>query len=135
MKIYNKLRAVSLFLVVAAFFLQDQIDAISSPLDKIDCMVDFGYPVSQAQSARNDLSQAVYALQQNDIDLVATMLQNALVKIVSRKSVDDRKALDDDDLAYIQAMIKEIDNLIAQLENKEKAILITELCQQLQDIA
>ena len=117
------------------FLLQDRVGAISSQLDKLDSMIDFAYPVSTVQSARNDLSQAVYALQQNDIDLVAMMLQNALVKIVSRKSFDDRKALDDDDLAYIQDMIKQIDDLITQLENKDKAMLITELCQQLQDIA
>ncbi len=135
MKIYNKRRTAFILLFVTMFLLQDRVGAISSQLDKLDSMIDFAYPVSTVQSARNDLSQAVYALQQNDIDLVAMMLQNALVKIVSRKSFDDRKALDDDDLAYIQDMIKQIDDLITQLENKDKAMLITELCQQLQDIA
>ena len=132
MKIYKNMKAKHrLFFVM--FALSISVGAIDTSSDQIDSMVDFAYPVSDMQSARHDLSQAVYSLEQNDIDLVAAMLQNALIKIVSRKSADDRKAIDDDDREYIQDMINQINAIIASLEHKNKAVLIVELCQQLQE--
>jgi hypothetical protein len=132
MKIYKNIKAVyRLFFVI--FALHISMSAIDTSSDQIDSMVDFAYPISDMQLARNDLSQAVYALQQNDIDLVAAMLQNALIKIVSRKSFDDRKAIDDDDREYIQDMINQINAIIDQLEHNDKAIVIAELSAQLQE--
>ncbi len=132
MKIYKNMKALyRLFFVI--FAINISISAIDTSSHQIDAMVDFGYPISDMQSARNNLSQAVYALEQNDIDLVAAMLQSALIKIVSRKSVNDRKAIDDDDREYIQDMINQINAIIDQLEHKDKAITIAELSRQLQD--
>ncbi len=126
MKIYSKRRVV-FFLLAIVCCMNVELEAQSQKQEQLDCMVDFAYPVTRVESARNDLSEAVYSLQQNDIDLVAHMLQSALAKLVSRK------ALEDDDRQYIQDMINQINAMIESLESNDKSIEIVDLCNQLQD--
>ena len=92
---------------------------------QLDLMVDFGYPVSTMQSVRQDVSQALYFLQQHDHNSVSSILEDALTKLNSRNNVDPQ------DIEYIQAMIDKINALIESLEESDRSA-IDDLCQQLQ---
>lgn len=128
MNIYRKASKPLFFLLLAIVFsVQARSDHRSTSSEKLDLMVDFAYPISMIQSVRYDVSQALYFSQQQDLELVASLLQNALSKLASRNSIDD------DDRDYIQQMINQIDALIKDLEKKDKSGIILDLCQQIQD--
>jgi hypothetical protein len=95
--------------------------------DFIDVMVDFAYPVSMMQSVRQDLNQAVYFLQQQDLQQVVSHLEQAASKSAIRLNVSQ------DDKDYIQAMIDQINALIASLESEQDRSHIAQLSQEVQD--
>lgn len=129
MSIYNKKKASTLFflLLTIIYCTGHRLDARHQKSDEIDLMVDFAYPVSAIQSARQDLNQALYFSQQNDLESVESLLQEGLSKLASRQSIEQ------EDREYIQAIINQIDALINSLEKQDKSIAILDLCQQFQD--
>ena len=129
MSIYNKKKASTLFflLLTIIYCTGHRLDARHQKSDEIDLMVDFAYPVSAIQSARQDLNQALYFSQQNDLESVENLLQEGLSKLASRQSIEQ------EDREYIQAIINQIDALINSLEKQDKSIAILDLCQQFQD--
>ena len=91
MNSYKNIR-IDLFFVLIALF--SQLNAQIQESDRLDLMVDFGYPVSTMQSVRQDLSQTVYFLQQHDYSSdssisssVISTLENALSKINIRQII------------------------------------------------
>lgn len=93
--------------------------------DLIDVMVDFAYPVSMMQSVRQDLNQAVYFLQQQDLTSGIAHLRDAGSKVTVRLNVSQ------DDKDYIQAMIDQINALIASLESEQDRSEIAQLSQEI----
>ena len=129
MGIYNKKKIATLFflLLTTIYCTIDSLDARIQSSDKIDLMVDFAYPISAMQSVRQDLNQALFFSQQNDLESVESLLQEGLSKLASRKSIEQ------EDREYIEAIINQIDVLINSLEKQDKSIAILDLCQQFQD--
>ena len=129
MNSYKNIR-IDLFFVLIALF--SQLNAQIQESDRLDLMVDFGYPVSTMQSVRQDLSQTVYFLQQHDYSSdssisssVISTLENALSKMSSRQVIES------DDRDFIQEMIDQINALIEKLEASDRT-MIFDVCQQLQ---
>lgn len=103
-----------------------QLNAQPEDCDELDLMVDFAYPVSIMQSVRQNLSQAVYFLQQNNQASIYFLLQDAISKLSLRQNVQQ------DDRDFIQEMIDQINALIEELEESQRSTIL-DLCQQLQD--
>ncbi len=125
MSMYKKTATLFFLLFSPITQLDAKIQSTSS--DQLDPMVVFAYPISVIESVRQDLSRALYFLQQHDVEEVPALLQDALTKLASRKVIND------DDRDHMQNLIDQITALIEVLENKEKSAGILDLCQELQD--
>ena len=79
--------------------------------EPFDVMIDCQYPIFTMQAIREALSQAVYSLQQNNIDQSFAMMEMAISQMQSRHQTTS------DDKEFIQAMIDKINDLINALEN------------------
>ncbi|MGZ6251254.1 MAG: hypothetical protein ACXWL2_04440 [Candidatus Chromulinivorax sp.] len=95
--------------------------------ESFDVMIDCQYPIFGIQSIREALSQAVYFLQQNNIDQSFVMMQMAISEIQPRHKPTE------DDKEFIQAMIDKINDLIDTLENNNRSYM-QNLCDQLLSI-
>lgn len=122
MKIVKKTKMALAFLFVTVMSISSR--SADSGYE-IDVMVDFGYPIFMMQSIRQDLNQAVYACQQKKHESVLLMLNDALSKLNSQVSMNV------DDIAYIKAMIDQINVLMETTENDQDRSLILEVCQQI----
>ncbi|MBV8661315.1 MAG: hypothetical protein JO129_04175 [Candidatus Dependentiae bacterium] len=126
MNINSKIKIALFFLLFPTIIL---VDAKSQEPQQLDLMVDFAYPVSMPQSVRQDLSQALYFLQHDEINFVISSLQDAVLKMNSRQP------LQPDDRDFIEEMIAKIDELIASLgglHDDQRSIML-HLSDQLRD--
>lgn len=123
MNLYKKTRTTLFFLLLSPI---GYICAQSEYSDQLDLMIDFAYPVSMIESVRQDLNQALYFARQNDFQSVVSLLQDALAKFTSRATISD------DDIAYIENLIHQIDAIMQSLENNDQRAIIVDLCQQLE---
>ncbi len=124
MSIHKKAQGALLLLLLTTIISATQQQYLQNS-ESLDLMVDFGYPISTMQSVRQNISQAVYFLQQNNHESVVSLLQDAITLL------DYRKSIEPEDREYLEAMIKQIDALIASLEKSDRSA-IADLCQQLQ---
>lgn len=95
----------------------------------LDFMKDFAYPVSQMQALRQELSQALYALQHQDSRSAIQGLHD-----VSSQLPDRTPVRGDDDYEYIQAMIDRINALIEQIESIDDQREVQELTERIRAI-
>jgi hypothetical protein len=122
MKIVKKRKVVLAFLCLITLSIQSRQLQNS---DEIDVMVDFAYPVSIMQSIRQDLNQALYACQQKKYESALSMLHNAVSKLHEQEIV-----MNADDIAYMKAMINQINVLMQNVENDQDRSALIDLCQQ-----
>jgi len=127
MNIYKKGQVFVLLISVNLTYGQSP-DVARVESEELDLMSDFAYPVSTMQMIRQNLSQALYFLQQNHGPEAASLLSQALSMLMTRQPIEP------DDYAYMQQMIQQIDDLITTLENldEDDKSQISDACDQLQ---
>jgi len=122
MKSYNKKQKQLFFLLFLTMF---RLTCGFHDSERLDVMLDFGYPVSSMQAARQEMSQSLYFLQHNNVAVATTALQNA------QALLDTRRIVQQDDRDFIQGMIDKINALIEQIEESDRSAIL-DLCQQIQ---
>jgi hypothetical protein len=128
MSLYRENKTVLFFLLFTTMFaVISQLDARHQSPDTLDSMVDFAYPVSIIQSVRQNLIQALYFSQQNDLESVIVPLQDALSSLAYRQPINQENK------ESIQKLLDQINAMIQNLEKKDKSVVILDLCLQLQD--
>jgi len=112
------------------FFMAYNVYATTLDNNNQNCIIDFSYPVSQVESARQDIAQALYFLQDGtyqDVDKALNLIESGSDKL------NTRIVLDPDDRDYLQAMIDKINSLINALENDDQRSYLASLSSQLQN--
>ena len=112
----NSILMISLLATSLHIYTQDD--------ERLDVMVDFSYPVLEVESMRQDISQGVYFLQQSahgsdQFQRAVDLFEQADSRAINRENMTS----DDED--FLQAMLDQINTLIASLEddNSHRAIL------------
>lgn len=129
MNIYKKIKN-QLFLLLSiggiAFINQSKMQAGQDC--QFNIMIDCAYPMSGMQEIRQNLNQSLYSLQQNNYSLALDLLEDSVSKMNVRQVVSQ------DDRDYIQAMINQIDALIAQLEQGQDQSRMIELADHIKSL-
>jgi|GEM_PF-1677358 len=106
------------------FFMSLFALAFGKDSDDFDVISDLSYPISEVESVRHDITQALYFLQQADHESDAYSRAVDMFEQANEKSLHQNEVTSDD-YEFLQAMLDQINSLIETLEaeNEHRAHL------------
>jgi len=112
---HNKMLKMVMFLFIMSLSLL----AFGRDQDSFDVMTDFAYPMSDVESLRQDITQGLCFLQHADHE--SDTYQRAVDMFEQANSrVIDHDKISSDDYDFLQAMLDQINDLIAKLESEQE---------------
>lgn len=124
---HNKMLKMVMFLFIMSLSLL----AFARCHDHFDVMIDFAYPMSDIESLRQDITQGLYFLQQSDHEQDTYQRAVDMFEQANSRVIDHEK-ISSDDYDFLQAMLDQINDLIAKLESEqEHRSHLSEVCSDL----
>ena len=124
---HNKVLKMVIFL----FIMSLSLFAIARDQDHFDIMTDFAYPMSEVESLRQNITQGLCFLQQSD-HVSDTYLRAVDMFEQANSKVVDHDKISSDDYDFLQAMLDQINDLIATLESEnEHRSHLSQICSDL----